>query len=152
MPTKILNYLTYCEFRPLCKNCFLLRDSRLMIFLFLGSCIFPLIISTYPFKNHSFVALCKHNLDFQWKVCLSSKILEIFLSKKHSVYQQACLCFCFLKQLATWLDCCRVCYENKLCSHLNKSSNSFFFNKDARVCTYCVCLYTYTLLFLSLVF
>lgn len=105
-------------------------------------------------KNHNFVVFWKHNLDFQWNACLSSKIPEIFLSKKYSQSILTCLFALLLSEAIGRVAGLSKSATSKTALAFAKSTSIFFLQIYVHVCIYCALTHTHmhTLLFLSLFF
>lgn len=110
--------------------------------------LFPLIIHFY--KNHNLVVFWKHHLDFQWNVWVATFLKFFGQWNTLSLYQYACLCFCFLKQLAMALDYHQGLPEQTVLA-FSKSTSACRLQMCVQVYTSCACAqHTHTCLFLFL--
>ena len=96
------------------------------------------------FKNHNFVALCKHNLEFQWKVCLSSKILEIFYQRNTQYINKLVCAFALWSNWQrgwTTVEC--VTRTNCALILINPLTHFFFTKMHVWAHTMCICTHTH---------
>ena len=132
-----------------------LSFNRMLHLFSLGSLLdfnrlFPPISNS--FKYHSLLVFWKHNLDFQWKVCLSSRIPGMFFVKETlsiSINTLVCAFALWSNWQCSWTPV--ECSQDKLLLHLINSLAHFSY-KYMYVCGYghILCVHAHTHIYFCL--